>query len=107
MHATCGSIPIEDANLDGNVASVGTWVSYINSVVGHEEEITAGRERRDIWVVTGMDASSDVSDSWEHVRSPPRFDEFTREALHMKTPRRIELHQPPIGDTTPIATDGT
>lgn len=38
----------------------------------------------------------------------PRFDEFTGEALHMKTPRRIELRQPPIGDTTtPIATDGT
>jgi hypothetical protein len=105
LDATCGSIPREDSDLEGKLATMSTWVAYIQSVVGHDEEVTSELARREIRVVTGLESRSEGGDSWEHILSPPRLNEFSREVLMMKTPRRIELRQAPIGDTTPIPMD--
>jgi hypothetical protein len=104
LSAICGSIPNEDSRMEGKLATMDTWVSYIHSVIGHEVAATWAKARREAQAVTGFEVGGD-EDSWEQVATPPRLNEFRREATLMKTPRRIELRQPPIGDTSPLPMD--
>jgi hypothetical protein len=104
LSALCGSIPNEDNRMEGKLATMDTWVSYIHSVMGHELAATTNKARREAQSVTGFEME-EHDDSWEQVATPPRLNEFQREAMLMKTPRRIELRQPPIGDTSPLPMD--